>query len=161
MPMPFHMTLTGTSQGAIEGSCIMAGREGSILCEALEHEIYIPRDTQSGLATGKRVHKPLTITKVFDMSSPKLFQALVIGEHMTDVTFKYYRISAAGQEEHYFTVKLTEAIVVSIKAWIPNCLDPKTETLTHMEDVSFTYQKIGWTWVPDGIEAEDSWLVPK
>ncbi|MEK7397549.1 MAG: type VI secretion system tube protein TssD, partial [Candidatus Poribacteria bacterium] len=92
MPIPFHMTLTGTNQGAIEGSCEMQGREGTILCEGLEHEVYIPRDIQTGLATGKRVHKALTIIKVFDKSSPKLYQALTTGEHMTDVTFKFYRI---------------------------------------------------------------------
>jgi len=27
--------------------------------------------------------------------------------------------------------------------------------------VSFTYKKIKWTWEPDGIEAEDSWAVPR
>jgi type VI secretion system secreted protein Hcp len=30
-----------------------------------------------------------------------------------------------------------------------------------MEDIGITYEKIVWTWVPDGIEAEDSWLAPK
>jgi len=30
-----------------------------------------------------------------------------------------------------------------------------------MEEVSFTYSKIIWTWEPDGIEAEDSWTAPK
>ena len=30
-----------------------------------------------------------------------------------------------------------------------------------MEDISFTYEKITWTFDPDGIEAEDSWLAPK
>jgi type VI secretion system secreted protein Hcp len=26
-----------------------------------------------------------------------------------------------------------------------------------MEDVSIAYEKIIWTWVPDGVEYEDSW----
>lgn len=30
-----------------------------------------------------------------------------------------------------------------------------------MEDIALTYEKIVWTWEPDGIEAEDSWLTPK
>jgi len=29
-----------------------------------------------------------------------------------------------------------------------------------MEDMSFTYQDIIWTYEPDGIESQDSWLVP-
>lgn len=162
MPMPFHMSITGTTQGNIsEGACEMQGREDTILCQALEHEIAIPRDRQSGLPTGKRVHGPLTVTKVFDKSSPKLYSALVSGERLTDVTLKFYRINPSGTEEHYFTIKLTNAIIVSIRPWVPNCLDPSKESLMHMEDVSFTYQDIIWTWEIDGIEAQDSWLVPK
>jgi len=160
MPMPFHMTVEGQNQGAIEGSCEQQGREGTILCQAYDHLISIPRDTQSGLPVGKRIHHPLTVTKVFDKASPKLAQALTSGERMT-VELKWYRIDPTGVEEHYFTIMLEEAICVAMKGWTPNCLDPAKESLSHMEDVSFTYTKIIWTWVADGIETEDSWLVPR
>jgi type VI secretion system secreted protein Hcp len=161
MPMPAHLTLQGEKQGKIDGSCEMQGREDTILVEGMTHEVSIPRDPQTGLATGKRIHGPLTITKVFDKSSPKLYQALVTGEHLKNVTVKWYRINPQGQEEHYFTHVLTDAIIVSIRPWMANCLDPKTESFTHMEDLSFTYKKIKWTWEIDGIESEDSWAVPK
>jgi type VI secretion system secreted protein Hcp len=162
MPMPFHMTLTGKTQGEIAKGCsTMTGREDTILCQALNHEVYIPRDPQTGLPTGKRVHNALTVTKVFDKASPLLYQALSTGERMSDVTMKLYRINPSGNEEHYFTIKLEDAIIVSIKPWIPNALDPTREKFTHMEDLSFTYTKIIWTWVIDGVEAQDSWQVPK
>ncbi|OGP80590.1 MAG: type VI secretion protein [Deltaproteobacteria bacterium RBG_16_49_23] len=162
MPMPFHMSLTGKNQKEIsKGCCTMTGREDTILCQALNHEVYIPRDPQTGLPTGKRVHNPLTVTKVFDKSSPKLYQALTTGERMDDVTLKYYRIDDTGKEEHYFTIKLEDAIVVSVKPWIPNALDSTREKFTHMEDVSFTYSKIIWTWEVDGVEAQDEWKTPK
>lgn len=161
MPMPAHMELEGENQGKIEGSVAMQGRENTILVEAMQHEIYIPRDPQSGLATGKRVHNPLIITKVFDKSSPKLYQALCTGEHMKEVVIKWYRIDPSGMEEHYFTTTLEDAIVVSMRPNMPNCLDPATESFSHMEDVAFTYKKVKWTWEADGIEAEDSWAVPK
>jgi len=160
MPMEFYMTITGTTQGLMsQGAGIQEGHEDEVLCQALDHEVYIPRDPQSGQPTGSRIHKALTITKVFDKSSPKLYQALVTGERMTDVTFKYYRISPAGLVEHYFTIKLETAIIVSMKPWIPSALDPTKAFLTHMEDVSFTYTKISWTWEIDGVAADDSWLV--
>jgi type VI secretion system secreted protein Hcp len=162
MPMPFHMELTGKTQGNMsEGCSIIQGRENTILCQALDHELYIPHDPQTGLPTGKRVHRPLTVTKTFDKSSPKMYQAVTSGERMTDVTMKYYRITPEGTEEHYFTIKLEDAIIVSIKPWVPNALDQAKEKFTHMEDVSFTYMKIIWTWVKDGVEAQDSWAVPK
>lgn len=162
MPMPFHMSLNGNKQGNIsEGCCDMKGRENTILCQALNHEVYMPRDPQTGLPTGKRVHNPLTVTKVFDKSTPKLFEALATGERMKDVTLKYYRIDPSGQEQHYFTIKLEDAIVVSVKPWVPNALDQSRERFTHMEDVSFTYSKIIWTWEIDGVEAQDEWKTPK
>jgi len=30
-----------------------------------------------------------------------------------------------------------------------------------MEECMMTYKKIRWTWEIDGIESEDSWIVPK
>ena len=60
----------------------MQGREDTILVQAVDHSIAIPRDTQTGLPTGKRVHHPMKITKMYDKSSPKLYQALVTGERL-------------------------------------------------------------------------------
>lgn len=162
MPRPFHMAVTGTTQGNMTAGCSdIQDREDTTLCQALDHEVYIPRDVQTGQPTGKRVHKPLVITKAFDKSSPKLYQALCTGERMSEVVFKYYRIAPTGNEEHYFTIKLQDAIIVALKPWIPNCLDISKEGFTDMEDLSFTYSHIFWTWEPDGVEAEDQWQVPK
>ncbi|NDP26807.1 MAG: hypothetical protein GZ087_05185 [Flavobacterium sp.] len=38
-------------------------------------EVSSPRDAASGMATGKRMHKPYTITKELDKSSPMLAQS--------------------------------------------------------------------------------------
>ena len=161
MPMPAHMTCEGESQGTIAGSCEMQGREDTMLIEAFNHEVRIPRDPQTGLSTGKRIHTAYSVVKVFDKATPLLYQALCTGEHLKTVVLKWYRIDPTGQEEHYFTHTLENAIIVSIRPWMPNCLDPKTESYTHMEEVSFTYAKIRWEWIVDGIEAQDEWIVPK
>ncbi len=161
MPMPLHLEIEGKNQGKIEGSCEMQGREGTILVQALTHTVHIPRSPQTGLPTGKRVHGPLVITKEVDKSTPKLYQALCTGEQMSSVVIKWYRIDPSGTEEHYFTTKLQDAIITEIKAWMPNALDEKKASFKHMEDVSFTYKKIIWTWEPDGIESEDDWTVPR
>ena len=161
MAMPSHLTLEGNTQGAIEGSCEIEGREGSILVYALDHEITIPRDTHTGLPTGKRIHEPLTIIKEFDKSSPKLYQALTSGEQFKTVQLDFYRISPAGAEELYYTIKLENAIIVRTKAWYPETLVKSNEPYKHMESIAFSYEKIIWTWAIDGIEAEDAWNAPK
>jgi type VI secretion system secreted protein Hcp len=161
MSMPCHLSLTGKNQGKIEGSCDLSGREGTILVYALDHLIEIPRDTHTGLPTGKRIHMPMTVTKEVDKSSPKLYQALTSGEQLSEVVLDFYRISPQGNEEKYLTTKLENAIIVSMEAFFPETFIPANEPFKHMEKVSFTYEKIIWTWQPDGIEAEDSWKAPK
>lgn len=161
MPMPSHIWYTGQKQGAINGSCTMQGRENSSLVEAFSHDVTIPRDPQTGLSTGKRVHGPFTIVKMYDKASPLLYTALCTGEHFTSVKIKWYRIAPDGTEEHYFTHELIDGILVSIRPWMPNCLDPNTSSYQHMEECAWTYRKIIWTWEPDGIVAEDDWQVPK
>jgi type VI secretion system secreted protein Hcp len=90
-----------------------------------------------------------------------MYQALCTGEHLKDVTLKFYRITKQGTEEHYYTIMLEDAIVVSIKPYMPVTLLAENEPYRHMEEVAYTYRKIKWTWEPNGIEAEDSWSVPK
>jgi type VI secretion system secreted protein Hcp len=160
MSLPIHMTVEAESQGSIDGSCELKGREKTILVEKLDHPIHIPTDIQTGLATSKRVHGPLTITQMIDKSTPKLYQSLTTGEHLKTVLLDFYQINKAGKEEKYFTIKLQNAIVVKMTAWFPNALQKENGELQHMMDVSFTYSKIIWTWVTDGIETEDDWSVP-
>ncbi len=84
--------------------------------------------------------------KEYDKSSPKLYQALCTGEHLKNVTIKWYRINKQGSEEHYFSHVLEDAIVVSITPSMPVAFLPENEPYRHMEEVSFTYKKIKWTW---------------
>ncbi len=141
-----NMELTGENQGNIEGSCEQHGREGTIVILGYEHRVHIPLDAQSGLPSGKRIHSPLTVVKTVDKATPKLYRALSTGERMTEVTVKFYSIDQMGQEAHYYTVKLEDAIIVDIRACYPR-----------LESVSLTYSRIIWTWEPDGIESQDDW----
>jgi type VI secretion system secreted protein Hcp len=156
MAMPSHLTLEGEKQGKIEGSCEMVGQDGTILVYGVHHKVKLPHRPTDGLPTGKRSHYPLSILKEYDASSPKLYQALCTGEHMKDVTIKWYRITKQGTEEHYFTTKLEDAIITNVTSFMPITLVAANEPFRHMEDVSFSYKNIRWAWEPHGIEAEDS-----
>ena len=161
MAMTSYLTLTGKNQGAIDGDCTQAGREKTILVYDVQHEIEIPRDTHTGLPTGQRIHKPLVIIKHIDNASPKLMQACTSGEQFSDVTLKFYRINETGTEEHYYTVKLENAIIVNIRDFKPMTFLEQNKPYHDMEEVKFTYSKIIWTHEIDGIEAEDDWKTPK
>lgn len=156
MPTPGSLTITGEDQGLIEGSCELDGREGTILVQAFDHVVEIPTDDR-GVAAGRRSHRPMMITKEIDKSTPMLYQALCSGELLTEVTLDWYRHDTLGEQELYFSIKLENAMVTRMHPWVPNVLDRSSEGLRHMEDVSIAYEKIIWTWEPDGIEFEDAW----
>jgi len=161
MGLAVHVRIEGSTQGKIEGSCETEGREGTIIGYAVNHKIHIPRDPHSGAPSGKRLHGPLKILKEIDKSSPKLYQALVTGEKLKEVVIEWYRTSAEGKEQLYFTHTLNEAIIVSMEPDTPTVFMPENEPYRHMEKVAFTYEKIKWSWDIDGIEAEDSWKKPR
>ncbi len=156
MPMPGNLIITGEEQGLIEGSCELDEREGTILVQAFDHVVEIPTDSR-GVASGSRVHRAMSITKEIDKSTPMLYQALCTNEMLTEVILNWYRLDGTGEYELYYSLTMANAFITKIRPWVPNVLDRANETLKHMEDISITYEKIIWTWEPDGIEYEDAW----
>ena len=160
MPNPMYISaIEGAKQGKIEGGNIQKGREGWIEVLEFEHVIRSPRDISTGQAAGKRQHGPLKIVKAIDKASPLLFNALVTNENLSSIEFKFFLIDRTGAEKNYYTIKLGDATISEIKAYMPNARDPNKDRYGHHEEVAFTYDKI--TWEHDGgIMAEDSWLAP-
>jgi type VI secretion system secreted protein Hcp len=162
MALNAYLTLKGQKQGAINGSVVQKGREGSILVHAFNHEVVSPRDASSGLATGKRMHKPFTITKDIDKSSPLLWNVLVTNENLAAWTLHCWTPSIAsavgsGVEKQSYTITLTNANIASIREMMPDNQNPTLQNLSLREEITFTYQKISWTWVDGGITAQDDW----
>lgn len=155
MALPFYMTVEGETQGPIEGFSTTTGHETQIQCHALKQTIAIPINKQTGQPSGLRNHGPITITKSFDKASPLLYQAMVNGERMKEVVLRFYRITKAGLEENYYTITLTNATLVSISPIMYNVFDDDLQRYDHMEEISFTYARIEWTWEPDSITAAD------
>jgi type VI secretion system secreted protein Hcp len=144
-----HLTAKGQKQGAINGECTIKGLENTIVCIGFTHEIVSPRDATTGLPTGHRLHKPLTITKNIDKTTPLFYSALVGNENLTEVTLNFFQTDSKNQTTNQYRIKLTNAILANIRS-----NDPSQELL------AFTYQKIQWTHVPSGITATDDWELP-
>jgi len=154
-----YMDIAAANQGRIEGSVEVRGLEGWILVFEVDHRVYVPYDPTIGQATGGRLHEPFKVTKQIDKATPKLYRALATGEHMKEVQIRWYRTGPQGAE-HYYTVRLIDAMIVSIRP----VLSPLTHSpaqFAHAEEVSFIYERIRWTWERDAIEAEDSRQMPK
>jgi type VI secretion system secreted protein Hcp len=160
MALTAYLTLKGAKQGDIKGSVTQRGRENTIAVSAVSHEIVSPRDAASGLPTGKRQHKPLTITKDLDRSSPQLYAALATNERITEFQLQFFRTERTGTEKLAFTIKLTNASIAGAQFTMPNNEDPELAKRPEYEQVSFVYEKIEWTWVDGAVTASDTWLTP-
>jgi len=160
MALNSYLTLKGQKQGAINGSVTQKGRENSIMIIAVSHSVLSPRDAASGLATGKRMHKPVVLTQELDKSVPLLYNVLVNNENLTEWTLKFWEPSQTGAEKQYFTIKLTNATIASIDFRMANNKHPDLMKFKEYLEVAFTYQKIEWTWMEGGITALDDWESP-
>ena len=160
MALNAYLTLEGETQGPISGSVTQAGREESIMVIGYNHEVVSPRDAASGLPTGKRQHKPLTITKEVDKSTPLLMNVLVNNENLTAWRLDFWRPSRSGMEEQFYSIELLNANIAGIRSEMLNNKYEENMRHAEREHVSFTYQKITWTWQDGGIMAEDDWETP-
>ena len=155
-----YLILKGQKQGAINGSVTIKGREGSILVHRFVNEIVSPRDPATGQATGKREHKPIVILKEIDKSSPLLWSALVNNENLTMWQLTFWAPGGTGVEQQIYRIELINASIASIRESMRDNELPANANLPLREEVTFTYQKITWTWMNPAETASDDWESP-
>ena len=151
-------TVVGAKQGTFEGDRTAGKGATQIPVLFLTEEITRPFDTSTGMSTGARTHKPLTIVKELDASSPQFFFATVTGETLRSVTCTFYRAfrSGTGDTRAYFKITLTNANIVDYK----DAGDGSNGTGTgdERERISFTYQRIELTDIDSSSTATDDWF---
>jgi len=120
-PSVSEVVVTKSTSGAGAGKANI----GSSSSGAGAGKVAAPRDIATGQASGKRMHKPFTITKEIDRASPLLAQACASGKHFQEVDVE---LPSGGK------YKLTDVMISS---------DTKSSGGDRpMESISFTYQKI-------------------
>ncbi len=157
MALNAYLRLEGQKSGVIKGSVTQKGREDSIMVVAFNHEVLSPRDPASGLPTGQRQHKALTITKEIDRATPLLMNVLVTNENLKTFELRFWRPSSSGKEKQFFTIKLWNANISDIRMEMLNNMYPENVRQTEREQVSFTYQKIEWTYEDGALSSQDDW----
>lgn len=156
MAISVYMTLVGAKQGPITGPATDQQNKGAIEVHAFDIQVTTPYDAATGQASGKRQHQPITIVKEVDQTSPKLWTALVTNETITSAVLKVWSSAAVptGSETLAYTITLTNALIMSIDESLP-----EGSTTAMREQISFTYQKIQWTWTDGGVTATDNWNI--
>jgi len=128
------------------------------------YEVTSPRDAASGQASGKRQHKPVQITKAVGASSPQFFQALTTNEQLQNVVLEFTKADKNGEEYVFFTIKLVNATVSSIRQYTPpNATGGKDAAgaAVPVEEISFTFQRIEMESKDGKTMAVDDWTVAR
>lgn len=133
-----YMTINGSKQGQLKGEAMSE----KITLTSVSHNSAMA----TGLASGKRQHGEIVITKEMDASSPKLMQAMNTHEPLNDVTI-VFRNTGAGKAVQ--TLNLKDAFISSVQ------VSGRTERIT------VQYATIMVTWTDGGKTATDDWESPK
>jgi type VI secretion system secreted protein Hcp len=114
----FLLELEFKTQGKIRGSSTKnkGSRDSSagIECHGFEFGVVAPYDASSGLPTGKRQHKPISISREVDSASPLLWHALCTNESFQSATLSFFKPSKGGKETVYHTIELTNGMITKI-----------------------------------------------
>lgn len=151
-----HLTLL--ADGAqIEGdsSETTLERENTIECVQFDAGGRVPLSVTA--ATGRRQYQPVRIVKPIDRATPKIAHAFATNQTVVG-TFRFFRASLSdGTTEHFFTVEIRDGVIASIRQFVLDVLDSDLGTRPALEEVTFAFNTIKWTWDDGGIEAEDTW----
>jgi type VI secretion system secreted protein Hcp len=131
-----YANFEGSKSGIFPGEALAKGHEKDSRIEAMDWEVVSPRDAATGMATGKRQHRPLRFTKTVGAASGYLLDALIRSESLKGVTFSFASPSADGRMVAARTIKLTNASVASYK------VIATAATAKDLEEVTLTYESI-------------------
>ena len=134
------------------------GRQDSIECVYYDQKVSMARDAATGMTVGRRQYEPILIRKRIDKSSPLLAKALTQNQNV-DGTFKFFRASPAGDgtTQQFYTVAIKHGRVASIRQVVPDIITPASNTQPPLEEVTFVFGTIAWTYTEGGITNEDTW----
>ncbi|WP_305984797.1 Hcp family type VI secretion system effector [Roseibium sp. MMSF_3544] len=160
-----YMTIKGATQGDISADATTAdsignlwqeGKESTCLVYAFEQNAVVPRDPQSGTVIAARRHMPTTFQKPVDKATALLWQALATGEAL-EIEIHFWRTATTGVQEHYYTIKYEDAVLVDGKTMIKDVNDEANASRGDLDEFSFTYRKCEWTHEVAGTSASDDY----
>ena len=162
MAFSYYMSVKGQKQGQILSGNSKPNDSSKIAVVGFDFSVQTPRDPQSGQTSGKRQHKPITVVKEVDSSSPRLLQAYATNEALTVVIY----IEGSGQAgtSAASNIALNNATIAKIHnkpgkrnleliVFTPALAAP-THDCTRFE---LAFQKIAWSWSQGGKTTSDSW----
>jgi type VI secretion system secreted protein Hcp len=142
--VPATLTCTANKQGKLVGD----QPDGTTLVTAVSFQATSPRDASTGLATGKRLYKPVVVTVPVDQASPQYLQALATNENLTSCVVTFSEAGSGGSG--YYTLTLTNANVGDVTFTKGDTRLPASGPLGEYQQMSLYFQKITITHTASG-----------
>lgn len=158
MAYEFYVTVEGIKQGGFKQETPREKHEGKIPGISFHYKVESPRDSASGMASGKRTHHPVAFVKEWGASTPQFFQALCTNESLKSVLFEFVKTDSNGEEYVYHTIKLVNASVSEIHQYLEgDAKQDQSHDLHELEEISFTFQRIEMESKDGKTMAVDDW----
>src|SRR5262245_53730440 len=95
----YSLKVEGDVQGWIKGDIVKTweGAADQIEIMTWSHSVKSPRDVQSGLPTGKRMHSQIEFVGKISKAAPLLFNALCTNENLKKVLLSCWSQAKSGQ----------------------------------------------------------------
>lgn len=160
MPLLGTIAITGATQGNITAAANTQDSVGAnfvtkiggsdvgtdvSLVTALSIQITVPTNPQTGQVSGSPIQIPSSFTKYVDKASPLLWAAITNQETLTEIDINLFENDAKGKTTNSYTIKFTNAILVSGNMFKPDILLQANQPYVDMETFSFTYGQATWT----------------
>ncbi len=127
----------------VDGESTDPGHRNEIEIESFSWGVTMPRDAATGMATGRRQHKPLTIKKTIDKASPLLARAAAMGDNMKKVV-----LTGRDPSGHEFEIASFFDVFVS------DFMQNGDQGSRPMESLSLNFQKIEFSYIPKGADGK-------
>ena len=122
MPFYGYASFIGMTQGKVKGGTTKSRGKGQPILGvysemSLAHALQGYAGGNSGQATGRRTHSPITIVKEVDEASPLLWQALFANEAL-QIEIEIYGQGSNGGESFLNRITLTNARIRDISPYV-------------------------------------------
>lgn len=137
----------------MDGETEFGGITGQIEVIRFSQGVYHTTMGEARMARSPTM-QPITITKLVDKVTPKLYEKSAKGEVLPFITLRFYRGCPDSDPALYFQIELTNVQLLSVRSYHAGAQDSLP-----IEEVSLNYEEIKWTWSSVQGKVEASWDV--
>ncbi|MBN3035478.1 MAG: type VI secretion system tube protein Hcp [Bacteroidales bacterium] len=116
-----------------------------------------PWNENSGLPSGDRRYKALTVIKDVDLATVKYIEYFNLNQQMNELILHYYWIEPPqGQIVEYYRIRLQDVWIVAFNTRVMEV----DGGYAHLDEISIIAEDIRWEYLPAGLEFNIQWIFP-